>query len=493
MAASERDPGAWLLEQSLAGVIQEDIAAKLNGGVLERLMALKQWLTGHIDECDAGQAKEGNRKKGEEVSQPTISRNLPQARNRKRLTQSVEEAILAVFACEDEIDSLTDDWQFFFLACMDALQEWKALEEFNDEQARLRIQREDAARRAFEDRQERARSACKAVNDFLKAKGFMAPGQSYIWGDGHYFFSEGIFDFAYATEGAKIVGFAEPDFMFDCRLTAGELREGITAEQRMQPTAVPAGEPRPRLIGLRDALDILTDQYPDGPWFWEEHFRDIIRWHELRDQTPAWWNERVLPRRPDDSDIAWYREVLELETKLLSRGFTFEGSILRWGGDWRSRVKQERKVLQTLRWRRVYSDSGSAVLRTAAWAAGATASAVFFWKVVIPFLFTLGRGIIGRFEDVLDYSVASFENAFLDYETAGEWVADATLVIITSLVAFWAFLTISVFLICTTTALAFIDRRRSPEYGWSLALLSFFIVLTVVTGVSSVVRRLFID
>ena len=268
MAATERDPAIWLLEQSMFGRKQDDVALQLNEALRETPSQLEQWLTGCIQEDQpyelAGEKK--GKKKGK-IEQYTISRNVTGFRAGKKLTPEVKRGILAVFVREEELDRLIDEWQGFFLAFMDALQEWKILADFNEGQALLRLQQEEEDSQAFEYRQGEARDACKAANDIVKARGFMAPDQSYIWGDGQYFYNAGISEFVYATVGALIVGFAEPENMFACRLTAEELRDGITPEQRMQLSAVPAGESRPRMIGLRDAFEILTDPYPDMPWF----------------------------------------------------------------------------------------------------------------------------------------------------------------------------------------------------------------------------------
>lgn len=482
MDVDGRDPGAWILDQRMSGQTQEDIADLLNGAWREKVRDLEQWLTGRTHQKEV-RATSGKKTK---IRQYTLSRNEPRARANQPLTPIVENAVLAFFACEDEADRLIDEWQTFFLASMDALLEWKVLNDFDEEQARLKIRREAAARLDFEKRQEEARAAGKAVNDVLRTEGFMAPDNTVIFGDGIEFFNEANSAFRYATKGAMIVGFGEPDARCPCGLTFEEHRELVPKELRMRNSAVKAGEPRPAMIGVRDALRIPAAECIDAQWFFEDHYPDIARWYELRGQAPEWWKERTLPRETDSLDIAWYREVLELETKLMGgpNPFTFEESILRWGADWRSEVEQKRKMFQSLKWRLACRESGLAMLRTAGWTLGAIAAVVAAWKFVVPFLATMGKGIRHGVDVALGHSVASYQNAFLDYEKVGEWMGGAFVLVITSPIALVGFSVVMLMLLIVTTAVAF-DRERSKDYYWLLAALIVFIVLTVVTGVGT--------
>lgn len=455
---ADRDPREWIIEQDLLGRSQEEIAAELS----ERV---------------------------EEISQPTISRYLEAAQEGKPSRSKAERIILNLFALEKAEDARVEADQENFLEFMDALQEWKEASDFDDAQAILKVRQKEAAERVFELRQEDARAACKVVIDLLKSLGFMAPEQRYIWGDGLEFFNAGISDFSYATEGAKIVGFAEADFLFRNGLTAEEMRKGITATQRMEPSAVLAGEPRPRMLGLRDAFEIPTHPYPDLEWFFGEYYSKIARWYELRDQRPDGWTEEGTPHRLEGSDLEWYQEVLELEMELMAGGFTFEDSILGWSLDWRSEVNQKRSVLQALKWRLVRSEASSAVLGTAGWAAGVTAALIVFVIAVIPFLGEFFRGIGWVLKGAWHYSIGAYQNSFHDYEIIGEWFWDAILAMITSPVAFFTFLVISVLLLCATTGFA-TTRTRSRNYLWSLGMLTVFTLLTVVTGIGSVVKAI---
>ena len=454
MSDIKRDAKAWLIEQLQLGRSQTEIADELT-------------------------------QKVKKVSQPTVSRYLEAGLNSVQIKSKVEPVILALLALEEEEDARIEANQELFLAFMDAIQEWKRFEDFDAEQALIAIQRQQAAERAFDAQREAARAACKTVNDRLKAEGIMAADQRYIHGDGLEFFRAGVADFHYATQGAETVGFAEPDHRFPCGLTAEDLREGITPEERMRPTAVPAGQPRPKMIGIREASEVPDVPDPDESWFWGALYCDVSAWYQLRDNTPDWWKARQrIPRKLDDSDVTWYRRVLDLETKLLKKGLFFRQSILIWSENWADEVEHKASVLQTLKWRLAGIESASAAWKTARWATGVNAAIAVVLLSTIPTMFLVGKAIVSAAGGMWAFNVGTYQETFRDFEEIGEFLADIAGMVVISPHAFAVFLVVSL-LSAIMAAVTGWGRTRSAEYCWMLCISAIFILLTAVTGAGS--------
>ena len=71
----------------------------------------------------------------------------------------------------------------------------------------------------------------------------------------------------FADEGAKRVAFAPDTEVFECGLTAAELRYGVHPHQRQKRYAVERHGDRPLLIGIRMAALVPEEPYPDEKWF----------------------------------------------------------------------------------------------------------------------------------------------------------------------------------------------------------------------------------
>ncbi len=74
-------------------------------------------------------------------------------------------------------------------------------------------------------------------------------------------------DVSFADEGAKRVAFAADTEMFECGLTAAELRYGVHPRRRQKRFAVERLEDRGLLIGIRMAALVPEKPYPDEGWF----------------------------------------------------------------------------------------------------------------------------------------------------------------------------------------------------------------------------------
>ncbi len=74
-------------------------------------------------------------------------------------------------------------------------------------------------------------------------------------------------DVSFADEGAKRVAFAPDTEMFECGLTAAELRYGVHPHQRQEQYVFERHGDRPLLIGIRMAALVPEKPYPDEKWF----------------------------------------------------------------------------------------------------------------------------------------------------------------------------------------------------------------------------------
>ena len=87
-----------------------------------------------------------------------------------------------------------------------------------------------------------ARAALDPWFETLRAAGILAPGDETLYGDALDLIEAGITDIHYVDVGVAAVALAPDGYVFECGLTAAELRSGLTAQQRLQPTAVPDGD-----------------------------------------------------------------------------------------------------------------------------------------------------------------------------------------------------------------------------------------------------------
>ena len=402
----EHDPEAWLIEQDLAGRSQYDIAKELSE---------------HFYKPDGTPDR---------IVQTTVGRNIMSIKDGEGITGKMRRAIRARFAYEAEQDARVETDQMMFLQVMDALDEWQQFEAYEAEQALIAQGRSVAAENAFRALQEEVRRHARTVNRRMQDMGIVEKGNIYVYGDGAALIREGATHFRYHDTRAEIVGYAPAWHIFACGLTAGQLREGITREQRMRPSAVPAGQPRPEMIGIRRANSIPCISYFDGKWFWGYLYTDIAAWYELRDAAPDRWESGgELPQEPDEEDISWYGRVLELETKLLEAGLVFEESVLGWVDDWSGEVEEKREALRSLERSRARIDAAAAreraavvrkraaaarrmaALKLAGWGVATAAAFGLLWFVIIPSVTWVLRWIISGVKKLAGAVVAAYDGA----------------------------------------------------------------------------------
>ena len=252
--------------------------------------------------------------------------------------------------------------------------------------------------------------------------GIVEKGDTRVYADGAALIREGAVDFHYHDAKAEIVGYAPPDAVLG-GMTAAQLREGVTREQRMRPAAVLSEQHGSQMVGTRNAFLVPTVPYFDQDWFWGDLCDDVARWYELRDAAPDRWKSgRKLPRRPVEDDISWYGRVLELETKLLEFGLVFEESVLGWGDDWVGEEDEKRAALQDMERRRAGAEAAAArkktALKVAKWVLIAVVALGLAQFVIVPVLdwvqgivIAVGRAVRGAAVAAYDGMVRGGENA----------------------------------------------------------------------------------
>ena len=436
---------------------------------------IRDWIIARVEEGWSQYDIRDELREHHKISQPTIGRNVERILNGENITKKMRSAVLALFAFREERERIAAEEDarieadhIAFLEVMDALAEWKALNDFEIERARIAADRREAADRALEARRNQARRRALVVSRRMQDMGIVERGSTYVYADGATLIREGMADFRYHDENAELVGFSPPGYEFPGGWTAARLREGVTRERRMGPSAVAEGEARPETIGIRDAFLVPAVPYFDGDWFWGKLRDDISTWYELRDAAPEWWLEcGGVPRAPAAADVAWYGSVLELETKLLEQGLFFEESILGWSDDWADEVKERRSVLRTLKRRAACVDAAATAGRAAGWLAAGAAVLALFWFVVIPVVVWVCLGIWGGMVSAWNAVVGAWHSAVQAVETAMH--SPLTLIA----------------LLCVTCLLLLIlptdrDGQKVPAFPWVLGAAAAFAVLTVI-------------
>lgn len=185
----------------------------------------------------------------------------------------------------------------------------------------------------------------REVNARLEDEGIDTGGR--VHGDG-VIYARTLEKFHYADPDLELVGFVPDGHRFPCGCTGAEIRKGFSAKQRQDSSLAPAGSERPEFIGVRRANLVKVFPCPDELMFLYEYVDLIDKWRWLFQERPSWSIERELPSPPTDADVDWYRQVLEIETELLSKGLCFEQSIIDQGDDWRVSADSARAVLDDL-------------------------------------------------------------------------------------------------------------------------------------------------
>ena len=77
------------------------------------------------------------------------------------------------------------------------------------------------------------RDALEPWIEMLRAARVLDPDDEALYGDAGELIEAGITDIRYVDDGVAAVALAHDGYVFECGLTAAELRYGLTAEQRL--------------------------------------------------------------------------------------------------------------------------------------------------------------------------------------------------------------------------------------------------------------------
>ncbi len=194
----------------------------------------------------------------------------------------------------------------------------------------------------LEDQRRQRRAAARAALEpwlaMLRAAGILAPDDETLCGDARELIEAGITEVHYADFGVAAVALAHDDYVFECGLTAEELRSGLTAQQRLQPTAVPEGEDPPEMTGDVPAFTIRRVPLPDEDWrYGEDNAGMISEWRRLTEAC-AGLATGDLPRLVSRNRFRDFGRLVRIES---GSAYTFEGSVL--GEDAERRLRQMRR------------------------------------------------------------------------------------------------------------------------------------------------------
>ena len=183
-----------------------------------------------------------------------------------------------------------------------------------------------------------ARAALEPWIEILRVAGIRTPDDEELYGDALELIEAGVTDIHYADAGVAAVALAADDYVFECGLTAAELRSGLTAKQRLQPTALPAGEGLSEMTSDVPAFTVCRVPLPDEAWRYGENAAGMMsEWRRLTEAC-ADLATGELPRFVSRSEFRDYEALVRIES---ASARTFEGSVL--GEDAERRLRQMRR------------------------------------------------------------------------------------------------------------------------------------------------------
>ena len=180
--------------------------------------------------------------------------------------------------------------------------------------------------------------------DKFRAAGYMAEGEM-VEGDAEELLLAGISDLNYVDIGVAAVALLPDDYVIWRDKTVAFFREGVPYTQRLKPTAVRNGQPRPAMIGNLPASVVYYDPLPDQRWRCGKAGAKVVaEWHHLTD-TYGHLATGKLPRVVHPETVAAFERLIHIEEH---SGYTFEDSRL--GPDARDRLKalQRRAILPAI-------------------------------------------------------------------------------------------------------------------------------------------------
>ncbi len=314
---------------------------------------VRDWFRGQLSRRDAGGRKVVLRVLAEElgVNKSTVSRNGRQLRNDQPLAAPFY-ALAAARLAAERLDVLL-------------VRHLRLLEESREDARREETQRAEEARiaraerardrsrrlsmtthaletvRRLEDQRRQRRAAARAVLEpwlaMLRAAGIRTSDDEDLYGDAIELIEAGITDIHYVDAGVAAVALAHDEYVFECGLTATELRSGLTAEQRLQPT-VADGQDLPGMIGGMPAFTVRRVPLPDEGWRYGETAADMMS--EWRRLTEACANLATgeLPWFVSRNEFRDFERLVRIEGE---SAYTFEDSVL--GEDAERRLRQMKR------------------------------------------------------------------------------------------------------------------------------------------------------
>lgn len=315
---------------------------------------VKEWFRRQLSRKDAGGRKVVLRVLGDEIGvhKSTVGRNRGAMRNGEPLASDFYKLAEAWLVAE-RLDVLR-------------VKHLQLLEESQEEAHREKEQRSEEARIA---RAERARDrnhrlsmtnyALETVNrlearrrqrrtaardalepwlEMLRAAGILDPDDEELYGDARELIETGIKDIRYVDDGVATVALAPNNHVFECGLTAAELRFGLTAKQRLQPTVVPAGEDLPEMIGSVPTFTVHRLPLPDEAWrYGEDDAGMMSEWRRLTEEC-ADLATGELPRFVSRNEFRDFERLVRIESE---SPYTFEVSVP--GEDTERRLRQMKR------------------------------------------------------------------------------------------------------------------------------------------------------
>ena len=198
----------------------------------------------------------------------------------------------------------------------------------------------ETVRRLDAERHQRLAAARAALEPWfgtLRAAGIRAPGDETLYGDARELIDDGITDIHYSDAGVAAVALAHDDYVFECGLTAAELRSGLTAMQRLQPT-VADGQDLPGTIGGVPAFTVRRVPLPDEAWRYGKAAAGMMNeWRRLM-EVCADLATGELPWFVSRGEFRDFERLVRIESESV---YTFESTVL--GGDVERRLWQMRR------------------------------------------------------------------------------------------------------------------------------------------------------
>ena len=190
-----------------------------------------------------------------------------------------------------------------------------------------------------------ARDALEPWIAILRAAGILDPDDEALYGDARELIEAGITNIQYVNDGVAAVALAPDDYVFECGLTAAELRYGLTAEQRLQPAVVLAGEDMLEITGGVPAFAVRRVPLPDEAWCYGEDAAAMMsEWRRLI-EVCAVLATGELPRIASRDEFRNFERLVRIEHK---GGYTFEESVLGEDAERRLRQMKRRAVLPSV-------------------------------------------------------------------------------------------------------------------------------------------------